>query len=500
MIFNSWQFILVFLPVSFFVYFWLNHRRLITAGKAWLVAASLFFYAYWDIKYLPLILGSIFLNFVIGSWLARTYEKSLQGVGKPQPGFDRRRVLVLGIAANLLALGYYKYTDFLLSNVNAVLFGTGYYFPDTVLPLAISFFTFTQIIYLVDSYRGETAEYGLLNYSLFVTFFPHLIAGPIVHHRQIMPQFSSRWTMMRRYSNILKGLFIFSIGMFKKVVIADSFAIWATAGFDGGRDLGFFDAWKTSLSYTFQLYFDFSGYCDMAMGASLLFNIQLPINFNSPYKALDIQDFWRRWHITLSSFLRDYLYIPLGGNRHAGHRTYLNLFITFLLGGLWHGATWMFVIWGAVHGCAVVINRLWKTLNRPMPPLLAWIVTFAFVNVAWVFFRAKTLGDAMRVLSGMVDFGSIFAHPTALTFTSNLAWAGVHPDTSWKIFLASFLWQIPPYVAIVAAFVIIAQRNSMEIISSPVGTVKLIHAAALLSVGMYFTLATTSSVFLYFNF
>lgn len=500
MIFNSWQFILVFLPISFGVYFWLNHRRLITGGKVWLVATSLFFYAYWDIKHLPLMLGSIFLNFVIGSWLARTHETFLRRMKKSQCGFDRRRVLVMGIAANLVVLGYYKYTDFLLSNVNAVLFGTGYYFPDIALPLAISFFTFTQIIYLVDSYRGETAEYGLLNYSLFVTFFPHLIAGPIVHHRQIMPQFSSRWTMARRYSNIMKGLFIFSIGMFKKVVIADSFAIWATAGFDGREALGFFDAWKTSLSYTFQLYFDFSGYCDMAIGASLLFNIRLPINFNSPYKALDIQDFWRRWHITLSSFLRDYLYIPLGGNRHAEYRTYLNLFITFLLGGLWHGATWMFLIWGAMHGGAVAIHRLWKTLNRPLPPVLAWIVTFAFVNVAWVFFRAKTLNDAMRVLRGMIDFGSVLDPPTALIFTSNLAWAGIHPDTPGKIFLAGFFWQIPAYVAIAAAFGIIVQQNSMEIVNSPLGTRKLIYGAAMLSVAMYFTLVTTSSVFLYFNF
>jgi len=258
---------------------------------------------------------------------------------------NRKFILTAGIAANLLLLAYYKYTHFILENVNLV-FGTNYVIPHIVLPLAISFFTFTQIVYLVDSYRGETAEYDLLNYSLFVTFFPHLIAGPIVHHRQIMPQFASRWTLAKRYPNILKGLFIFSIGLFKKVAIADTFAVWADVGFDGGQQLTFFAAWATSLSYTFQLYFDFSGYCDMAIGASLLFNIWLPINFNSPYKALDIQDFWRRWHITLSNFLRDYLYIPLGGNRRSASRTSINLFVTFVLGGLWHGATWMFVIWG----------------------------------------------------------------------------------------------------------------------------------------------------------
>ena len=499
MIFSSWQFILLFLPISFFFYFWLNQRRLVIAGKVWLVAVSLFFYAYWDIKYLPLILGSIFLNFAIGTGLAQAHQASLREPQKPHRGANRKVVLATGIVANLLLLGYYKYTDFLIGNVN-VLFGTSYPLPHIVLPLAISFFTFTQIVYLVDSYRGETAEYDLLNYSLFVTFFPHLIAGPIVHHRQIMPQFASRWTLARRYSNILKGLFIFAIGLFKKVVIADSFAVWATAGFDGGQSLDFFAAWATSLSYTFQLYFDFSGYCDMAIGASLLFNIWLPINFNSPYKAFDIQDFWRRWHITLSSFLRDYLYIPLGGNRNGEYLTYLNLFITFVLGGLWHGATWMFVIWGAMHGAALVIHRFWRSFGRPLPHVLAWITTFVFVNVAWVFFRAKTLDDALRVLRGMVDLNSVFGHTVASVPTSELAWGGWLSDILLQYMPTTFVGQVPTYLAIVLAFVMIAQKNSMEFASGTIGARKLIFGIGLFSIAMYFMLAATSSVFLYFNF
>ncbi|MXS85882.1 MBOAT family protein [Nitrosomonas sp. HPC101] len=497
MIFSSWQFIFLFLPISFFIYFYLNHRRLIIAGKLWLITASLFFYAYWDIRYLPLILGSILLNFAIGTGLAQSHDKSRKERGIQ--AINRKVVLATGILINLMLLGYYKYTDFLLDNINIV-FTTSFNLPHIILPLAISFFTFTQIVYLVDSYRGETAEYDLLNYSLFVTFFPHLIAGPIVHHGQIMPQFASRWTLTRRYSNILKGLFIFAIGFFKKVVIADSFAVWATAGFDSGQTLDFFTAWATSLSYSFQLYFDFSGYCDMAIGASLLFNIWLPINFNSPYKSLDIQDFWRRWHITLSSFLRDLLYIPLGGNRCGEYRTYLNLFITFVLGGLWHGATWMFVIWGALHGAALIIHRFWKRLNRPLPPFLAWATTFMFVNIAWVFFRANTLDDALRVLHGMIDLRSASEGTAGTIPISDLAWAGWLSDILINLAPASLIGQIPIYLAIITAFVIITQKNSIELVQEGIGTQKLTYSIFLFITAMYFMLAATSSIFLYFNF
>lgn len=499
MIFSSWQFILLFLPISFFVYFWLNHHRLIIAGKVWLVAISLFFYAYWDVKYLPLILGSIFLNFAIGTGLAQASQKIGDDRKKSHHSVNRKVVLITGIAANLLLLGYFKYTDFFLSNINDV-FGTVYTLPHIALPLAISFFTFTQIVYLVDSYRGETADYDLLNYSLFVTFFPHLIAGPIVHHRQIMPQFASRWTLIRRHSNIQKGLFIFAIGLFKKVVIADSFSVWATAGFDSGHALTFFEGWATSLSYTFQLYFDFSGYCDMAIGASLLFNIWLPINFNSPYKALSIQDFWRRWHITLSHFLRDYLYIPLGGSRSGKFRTYINLFVTFVLGGFWHGATWMFVVWGALHGGALVIHRFWANFRRPMPPMLGWFLTFMFVNVTWVFFRAKTMDDAMRVLNGMFDVSSFIEHTISSTPVADLAWGGWLSDIALKIMPASLIGQLPIYMAIIAAFTIIAQKNSLEMASETIGKWRLAYCGVLLAVAMHFMLAATSSVFLYFNF
>jgi D-alanyl-lipoteichoic acid acyltransferase DltB (MBOAT superfamily) len=275
------------------------------------------------------------------------------------------------------------------------------------LPLAISFFTFQQIAYLVDSYRQETKEYDFLNYALFVTFFPQLIAGPIVHHKEMMPQFAKTRNKVKNYRNIVMGLFIFSMGLFKKVVVADTFAILASPGFEASSNLSMYDAWLTSLSYTFQLYFDFSGYADMAIGLALLFNIRLPVNFNSPYKATNIQDFWRRWHITLSRFLRDYVYIPLGGNRKGGFRTYNNLMATFIIGGLWHGAGWTFVFWGFLHGLALIIQRLWSRLGIKLWTWLAWFITFNFVNITWVFFRAKEWDDAIKVLSSMLSLDNI---------------------------------------------------------------------------------------------
>ena len=263
------------------------------------------------------------------------------------------------------------------------------------MPIAISFFTFQQIIYLVDSYRGETKEYAFLNYSVFVAFFPQLISGPIVHHKEMMPQFENNRNKIINHENIAIGMLFFSIGLFKKVVLADTFATWATNGFDRAEILYFFEAWATSLSYTFQLYFDFSGYADMAIGIGLLFNIRLPINFNSPYKSRDIRDFWRRWHITLSRFLRDYVYIPLGGNKGTSIKTYNNLMVTFLIGGIWHGAGWTFVFWGLLHGLALVLQRLWSSFGLKMPTLLAWFITYNFVNLAWVFFRAESFSDAL---------------------------------------------------------------------------------------------------------
>jgi len=338
-------------------------------------------------------------NYVLGNALSKESSDKKER-------FSKKSILTVGVIANIALLGYFKYADFFIENFNLA-FNNNAELLNLALPLAISFFTFQQISYLVDSYRKETKEYDFLNYALFVTFFPQLIAGPIVHHKEMMPQFAKVKNKVINYHNIAMGLFIFSMGLFKKVVIADTFATWATAGFDVAETLNLFQAWATSLSYTFQLYFDFSGYTDMAIGLALLFNIKLPINFNSPYKAKNIQDFWRRWHMTLSRFLRDYIYIPLGGNRKGNIRTYSNLMGTFIIGGIWHGAGWTFVFWGFLHGLALVTHKAWSSLGFNLWGWVAWFITFNFINISWVFFRAKEWDDAIKVLSAMFSLDNI---------------------------------------------------------------------------------------------
>ena len=467
MLFHSYGFIFIFLPITFFIYFYLNNKKATIASKGFLVASSLCFYSWWNLLYLPILLGSIIGNFIIGTCLSREYKATF---------FNKKSLLIAGVAGNIALLGYFKYADFLIANVNFALRSDLPLF-DLVLPLAISFFTFQQIAYLVDSYKGETKEYSFLNYTLFVTFFPQLIAGPIVHHKEMMPQFIKIKNKIKNYHNIALGLFIFSIGLFKKTIIADTFAIWANDGFDASETLSMVEAWGASLSYTFQLYFDFSGYTDMAIGLALLFNIALPANFNSPYKANNIQDFWRRWHITLGRFLKDYIYIPLGGNRKHRFQTYSNLLATFIIGGIWHGAGWTFIFWGFLHGMALVIYALWHKTGLKIWHWLAWFLTFNFINITWVFFRAEEWEDAIKVLSGM--------------FSLDIA---IDINIQQAIYLS---------IAVIAVLIF---KNSQEYIQSNLNRSLILFVTCLLSSISFLqilnlTLQTNkSSAFLYFNF
>ena len=397
--------------------------RQYTMAKAVLVVASLYFYAYFNWSYLPIILSSIAVNYLM-AWRMKVDDKS----------WLRKLWMVVGVAFNIGMIGYFKYFDFFIENVNAI-FKTDFMLRNILLPLGISFFTFQQVAFVVDSYRRKTELPKFLDYCNFVTFFPQLIAGPIVLPEEMLPQFEDRANRRGNYENLFNGLFIFALGMCKKVLIADSIAVFANTGFDLMNSYTMAEAWLTSLSYSFQLYFDFSGYCDMAIGIGLMFNIKLPLNFNAPYKACDFQDFWRRWHMTLNRFLTQYLYIPLGGSRRGEVRTLVNIFIVFLVSGIWHGAGWTFIVWGILHGLTMIVNRLWKKHGVTLSNWVAIPLTFFFVNIYWVFFRADSLNDAMLIVQSM--FNNFNLNLTQ-DFTSNLP--SILPNSvNMMILFASFV-------------------------------------------------------------
>jgi alginate O-acetyltransferase complex protein AlgI len=405
LLFNSYEFLFLFLPVTLAGFFILG-RISYRLAALWLGLASVVFYGFWNPKFVALLLASIAVNFGFGYLIGRR-----RAVSNTMP------LLTAAVVLNLLLLFYFKYANFFVDNINAAS-GAHMTLQTIVLPLGISFFTFTQIAFLVDTHRGKADEADFVNYLLFVTFFPHLIAGPVLHHGQMMPQFRNPATYRWNSDDVAAGLAIFILGLAKKVLIADSLSDYASPVFGAaaqGQQLQFVEAWVGALAYSLQLYFDFSGYSDMAVGLARMFGIRIPINFNSPYKAGNIIEFWRRWHITLSNFLRDYLYFPLGGNRRGPARRYVNLFITMVLGGLWHGANWTFVVWGALHGSLLMANhalhamgfRLDRVRGFWASPLrvMATGFTFILVVVAWVFFRAETIGSALSMVEAM-----IFAH------------------------------------------------------------------------------------------
>jgi alginate O-acetyltransferase complex protein AlgI len=396
MLFNSYPFIFCFLPITLIGFFCLNKWRFARLAQIWLIIASIAFYSYWSIAYLPLLLISIVVNYQVGKRISDNRLGSRQA----------QTLLWIGVSFNFGLLAYYKYSNFVVNTIDKA-FNTNWNLPEIILPLGISFYTFTQTAYLVDAYRGETKNYNFWNYSLFVTFFPHLIAGPILHHSDTIPQFYRLRNLVFSHINMAIGLTWFVLGLYKKVIIADTVAPWVSPVFNHADAVSFVEAWAGALSYTIQLYFDFSGYSDMAVGLGFMLNIQLPINFNSPYKATSITDFWRRWHITLSNFLRDYLYIPLGGNRRGEIRRYTNLLLTMLLGGLWHGAGWTFITWGGLHGMYLCINHSWRKLNKPLPKFIAWPITFIAVTVSWVIFRSHNISDALQLIKTMAGIKGI---------------------------------------------------------------------------------------------
>jgi alginate O-acetyltransferase complex protein AlgI len=396
MLFNTGEFCFIFLPVTLLL-FYAAARWHLTRLAIWILGiASGLFYLYgtpvlrgpWGIPippYLLLLLGSIVGNYYIGR--ALRHNPTRLGLG-------------LGIAANLSVLGYFKYAHFFVANLDRWM-GLGIVLPQVVLPLGISFYTFQSIAYLADCKEGKVGKHSMLDFAVFLHFFPQLIAGPIVHHREMLPQFRSLRTFVINHQNMATGFALFTIGLAKKILIADRFSDWVHEPFMEVARLSMSQAWSAVTAFGFQLYFDFSGYSDMAIGLGLLFNVRYPMNFNSPYKAVSLVDFWRRWHMTLSRFLRDYLYIPLGGNRHGKFRRYINLLATMLLGGFWHGAAWTYVCWGAWHGICLAINHAWEDRGWKLPRFTGRLLTLVVVFMGWGFFRSASLHDSLTLFGAM---------------------------------------------------------------------------------------------------
>ena len=451
MLFNSYSFIFMFFPLTLCL-----HRVLQPVGalaqQTLLLLVSWLFYAWWDVRFLPLLLLSIATNFLCGHAIANGVR---QGRSR---GADL--ILAIGIACNVLVIGVFKYAEFFLDNVDALL-GTDFVIRMIILPLGISFFTFEQIAFLVDVRRGQATPADPLRYALFVSFFPRLVAGPILRYNEIVPQLTDDRRGGPRGEDVMVGMTIFFIGLIKKVVLADGISVYASPVFSAaqaGEEIDFFLAWGGALAYTCQLYFDFSGYSDMAIGAARCFGIRFPMNFFSPYKATSIIEFWRRWHITLSRFLRDYLYFALGGNRHGPARRYLNLMLTMLLGGLWHGANWTFIFWGGLHGLYLALNHAWNGFSKRHAPLVAFqqskagtlsgfLLTFVAVVIAWVFFRSPDFATAINILSGMAGFHG--AHiPSGLSFALEpiqglVSGLGItYSDGSGSQLVGTYLWLV----------------------------------------------------------
>ena len=460
MLFNSYEFLFLFLPICFFVYFYLNSKKLVTASKIFLVVASLFFYSWWNVIYLPLILGSMLFNFFVG-----------QALGKK----STKKMLTFGIIGNVLLLGYFKYTDFFISNFNWAL-NKDVDLLHLALPLAISYFTFQQIAFLVDSYRGETKEYNFLNYSIFITFFPQLLMGPIVHHKEMVPQFEIKWKLYINWENVALGFFIFAIGLAKKTLIGDPLTDYAQYAFNNAKELSSIEAWYASTSYVLSYYFDLSGYADMAIGIGKMFNIDIPKNFNSPYKARNFADYWKRWHITLSRFLGDYIYKSLGGNKNLVIVMYMNIMITFFVSGFWHGAGWNFVVWGLLNGIFVVMAHMMRKANLKMNLYLAWFLMFIGLILTRILFVADSFSDAWYVTYTLFDI-------------SNLRFDN--------------LYYIDPYLQsfylVLALGLAVGAKNSMELAENFKPNKKYLFYTIILLTASLFTFSSAKE-FLYFQF
>ena len=486
MLFNSYIFILFFLPVTLMLYYGLNALGKENIAKMALIGMSLWFYAYFHVSYLLLISASILFNYTCSKMLLKTKNNLTQKI-----------FLTSGILVNIGIIVYFKYFDFFVENIN-LLFGSNFSMLHILMPLGISFFTFQQISYLVDSYRRETENYNFVDYALFVTFFPQLVAGPIVLHQEMIPQFNDKARKKISQDKLARGISLFAIGLFKKVMIADILGKGVNWGFANVSMLTAVDVIIVALLYTMQIYFDFSGYCDMACGIANMFHIDLPQNFNSPYKATSILDFWQRWHMSLTRFLRKYIYFPLGGSRKGKTRTMINVLMVFLVSGIWHGAAWTFILWGILHGVANVLNRLFNEQWEKIPRLIRWFGTFVFVNLTWILFRAESMQDVKILYSKLIQpwewriSGELLNKFDLLEFTYIEEHVGVLGEL-----IATYPWLHLLIVAAIAICIALIPKNCHE--KKFVPNVKNAICSVVLLVWSILSLSGLST-FLYFNF
>lgn len=489
MLFNSYIFIFLFFPLVLIGYYGLNYLKQYKLALGYVTCMSLWFYGYNSIEYLIMLVLSILVNYIL-----------VEGMSRVRVQMSRKVLFGFGLIWNLGVLFYFKYYDFFIENVNAAL-KTEFTLLNLMLPLGISFYTFQQLSYVIDYYRGDCEKYGLLEYAMYVSFFPQLIAGPIVYHDELIPQLRKEENRRLNYENLSKGIYAFSLGLAKKVLIADTFSRIVTLGFDELRYLNSPSTFLVMVCYSLQIYFDFSGYCDMAYGMGYMFNVELPVNFNSPYKACSIMDFWDRWHMTLTRFFTKYVYIPLGGSRKGTIRTYINVLITFLVSGLWHGANWTFILWGVLNGIGSVVERfrISKKILPKIPKAIRVCITFLLITFMWGIFRAESIGQAKRLWNHLLyeGFGEIYT-PITEMFNELL-----EIKILYRIGMGGIITAYPAFFLVLFIVLVLLacffMRNTQEKVKTMKYSYRNMITVVVLTVWSIMSLSEVSE-FLYFNF
>lgn len=487
MLFNSYIFVFLFFPLVVAGYYGLQHFGWEKVALGFLIMMSMIFYGYNSVEYLMILITSIVLNYLLVQMMGRTGSS----------GF-RRMLMVLGLLLNLGILFCFKYYDFFIENVNAVL-RTDYHFLRLALPLGISFYTFQQLSYVIDSYRGECEQYSFLEYAAYVSFFPQLIAGPIVYHNELIPQLRAKENHRINYENMSKGIYAFALGMAKKVLIADTLSKVVTVGYANVDELNSISTIIVMICYSMQIYFDFSGYCDMAYGIGFLFNVELPFNFNSPYKAVSVRDFWDRWHMTLTRFFTKYVYIPLGGSRKGKIRTYLNVMIVFLVSGIWHGANWTFILWGIVNGLGNLFDRLFAGILDKIPRVVRITVTFCFCSIAWSMFRAESVGQGWQMIKNLQMTGDGKVYSAITDAFNKIFEVKLFERAGFGSLLQIYPWLLLVIFIVILIIACLAMRNTQEKVNDGRYRTGRIVSTVVLLLWSVLSLSEVSE-FLYFNF